>query len=397
MYFLKKTPVQLLLAVFLAYILLPFLSLTTISVFFTFSQLLKEFLMLFLPFIVFFYLASALLSFQKSAPLLVLSIIGLVIISNAATVLMVYGFLNLFIDQVCTPFDGGFALNETKIIALYELPIKKIVSTEWGMLSAIFLSLILGFLKGLLKEYIVLSVEKGKVLATSFLRSCFVPLLPFYVFGYVLKLLCDGSLTLLIQHYGKIFFICVALIICYSILFYFLANKGNLRKTWHSISTMLPAALTGFSTMSSAAAMPVTLQATEKNLHQEGAPASYGQFVIPFTTNIHLIGDGISLSLTALTLLYMSGTPLPSLQSYLIFTFWYCLAKFSTAAVPGAGVLIILPVMQNYLHLSAELNSVLTTIYILKDGLLTATNIMGNGGFALLSYNLLKNIFFKKR
>jgi Na+/H+-dicarboxylate symporter len=396
MYFLRKTPAQLLLAVFLAYILLPFLSLTTVSVFFTFSQILKEILMLLLPFIVFFYLASALLSFQKSAPLLVLSVIGLVIISNAATVLMVYGFLNLFIDHLCTPFDGGFTLNETRIIALFDLPIKKIVSTEWGMLSAIFLSLILGFLKGPLKENIIEGIEKGKNLATSFLRSCFVPILPLYVFGYVLKLLHDGSLTLLIQHYGKIFFICVVLIIGYTLLFYFLANKGDLRKTCRSLSTMLPAGLTGFSTMSSAAAMPVTLQATEKNLQEEGAPASYGQFIIPFTTNIHLIGDGISLSLTALTLLYMSGTPLPSFESYLIFTFWYCLAKFSTAAVPGAGVLIILPVMQNYLHLSAELNSILATIYILKDGLLTATNIMGNGGFALLSYNLLKDIFFKK-
>lgn len=396
MHFLRKTPVQLLLAVFFAYHLLPFLSTRTISVFFTFSQLLKEFLMLVLPFIVFFYLSSSLLSFQKSAPLLVLGVTLLIIFSNAATVLMVYGFLNLFIDHLCTPFNGNFALNKTAIEALWEMPFKKIVSTEWGMITAIFLSLILGFLKEPAKKCIIDGIESGRNLSTSFLRSCFVPLLPFYVFGYVLKLLHDGSLTLLIRHYGKIFFICVALIAGYTFLFYFLANKGNLKKTLRSLSNMLPAALTGFSTMSSAAAMPVTLQATEKNLKEEGAPSSYSQFIIPFTTNIHLIGDGISLSLTALTLLYMSGTPLPDLESYLIFTFWYCLAKFSTAAVPGAGVLIILPVMQNYLHLSSELNSVLATIYILKDGLLTATNIMGNGGFALLSYNLLKNMFFKK-
>jgi Na+/H+-dicarboxylate symporter len=396
MYFLRKTPIQLLLAVFSAYLFLPFLSTTVISVFFTFSQLLKEFLMLVLPFIVFFYLSSALLSFQKSAPMLVLAVILLIIFSNAAAVLMVYGFLNLFIDHLCTPFNGSFALSETEIQALWEMPFKKLVSTEWGMISAIFLSLILGFLKGSGKKYIIHGIERGKNLATSFLRSCFVPLLPFYVFGYVLKLLHDGSLTLLIHHYGKIFFICLTLIAVYTFLFYLLANKGNLKKTVRSLSTMLPAALTGFSTMSSAASMPITLQATQKNLKEEGAPSSYSQFIIPFTTNIHLIGDGISLSLTALTLLYMSGTPLPDFESYLIFTFWYCLAKFSTAAVPGAGVLIILPVMQNYLHLSPELNSVLATIYILKDGLLTATNIMGNGGFALLSYNLFKNIFFKK-
>ena len=393
---LKKTPFQLFVALVMAYIFLPFLSLNHICFFFSVSQGLKDFMMIFLPFIIFFYLSSALASFEKEAPLLILAITSLVVLSNALTVFGVYGLLNISIGYLCSPLDGGLNVNQSQIITFFELPIKKIISTEWAMLIALLTSFSLMFLNTNIKERVHHFVYQGRTASTRFLKTFFVPLLPIYVFGYVLKLLYDGNLSSLINSYGKIFFVWLGLIFIYTFIFYFVANKGNINNTIYSLKNMLPAGFTGFSTMSSAAAMPLTLEASEKNLNLYKAPPSYSQFVVPFTTNIHLIGDGISLSLTALSLLYISGTPLPDFNTYMVFTFWYCLAKFSTAGVPGAGVLIILPVMQNYLHLNAELSSILTTIYILKDSLLTGANVMGNGSFAILSFNLLKNIFFKK-
>lgn len=392
MNFLQKTPIQLTLSLVLAYFLIPFLGVNQISFFFTISQALKDSLMLFLPFIIFFYLSSALTSFEKAAPLLILAITTLVVTSNALTVLGVYGLLNLFIAHLCSPLDGGLHINQSNIVTFFELPIKKIFSTEWAMLAALLTSFSLIFFNENTKRKFHTFIHQGRTISTEFLKTFFVPILPIYVFGYVLKLLHDGNLSALINSYGKIFFVWLGLIFIYSFLFYFLANKGNLKNTLSCLKNMLPAGFTGFSTMSSAAAMPLTLEATEKNLNMHGAPSSYSHFVVPFTTNIHLIGDGISLSLTALSLLYISGTPFPDFNTYLTFTFWYCLAKFSTAGVPGAGVLVILPVMQKYLYLNHEMTSILATIYILKDCLLTATNVMGNGAFAKLTHTLFKKL-----
>jgi len=81
----------------------------------------------------------------------------------------------------------------------------------------------------------------------------------------------------------------------------------------------------------------------------------------------------------------MTGQPFPDFSTYLIFTIFYCLTKFSAAGVPGGGVLVILPVAQAYLGLSPEMATLLFTIYVLQDPLITAANVMGNGAFALIT------------
>jgi Na+/H+-dicarboxylate symporter len=143
---------------------------------------------------------------------------------------------------------------------------------------------------------------------------------------------------------------------------------------------MIPAGITGFSTMSSAATMPVTLEATEKNTGDE----QFADLVIPTTVNIHLIGDALAIPIMALAVLSLSGLPLPSIENYLLFTFYFCLAKFSVAGIPGGGIFVMLPIMQKYLGLTPEMSTLMTTIYIVQDPIFTGANVMGNGAFALI-------------
>jgi Na+/H+-dicarboxylate symporter len=108
-----------------------------------------------------------------------------------------------------------------------------------------------------------------------------------------------------------------------------------------------------------------------------------------------MIGDSLSIPLSALCLLMMSGQPIPDISTYLSFVFYYCLAKFSAAGIPGGGVIVILPVVQAHLGLNETMTSLLATIYILKDPILTAANVMGNGAFALLSRKAV-SFFYKQ-
>ena len=222
--------------------------------------------------------------------------------------------------------------------------------------------------------------------AITVLRRGFIPLLPLYVFGFILKLQHDKTFGLLVQGYGQIFALSCLIIVAYILLAYGFAARCRLNRFKHILLNMLPAGVTAFTTMSSAATLPVTLDATEKTLGSR----TYADFVIPLTANNHMIGDGLNIALSSLALLIMTNQGMPDVGNYALFTFYYCLAKFSTAGVPGGGVLVILPLAQMYLGLNANLASILTTLYVLQDPLITAANVMGNGAFAVLTAPLFQ-------
>ena len=70
-------------------------------------------------------------------------------------------------------------------------------------------------------------------------------------------------------------------------------------------------------------------------------------------------------------------------MGYLIFACYFVMAKFSVAAVPGGGILVMLPILERYLGFDATMLSLITALYILFDPIITCANVLGNGGFAM--------------
>jgi Na+/H+-dicarboxylate symporter len=373
---LKSLPIQLVIVIFGAYFLSNILGLETIRVFFTISCGLKDILMGVLPFIIFSYITAAILSMEQRAPLLILSILLLVTLSNAITVLISYGIgVNLL---PLLSFGGdGLAGIQDSVTPLFSLPIPEILAPDQSMLLGIAIGLIFSFIKA---PIVNASAEKMRHYVTVFLQKAFIPFLPLYVFGFILKMEYEGTLTILIKNSGHIFALLAVIIVLYLSLLYFVAGGFRVSRFFELVRNMLPAGITGFSTMSSAATMPVTLAATEKNMGDE----QFADLVIPATVNIHLIGDALGIPILALAVLSLSGVPLPSFEDYLLFTVYFCLAKFSVAGIPGGGIIVMLPILQKYLHLTPEMATLMTTIYIVQDPIFTSANVMGNGAFALL-------------
>jgi len=142
---------------------------------------------------------------------------------------------------------------------------------------------------------------------------------------------------------------------------------------------MLPAGVVGFSTMSGAVTIPVTIDCTEKNVQH---PA-LAHMVIPTTSNMHMLGDDITITLTAFTLLIVNGMSLPSFSDFLPYILWFCVAKLACVGIAGASLLVILPVLKEHLGFSSEMVSLITTLYVLHDPFGTFHNVMGNGAFAI--------------
>lgn len=381
---LKNKICQLFIAVALGVFVAPYISVDMINVFYSISQTLKSFLMLVLPFLIFFSLSSVLSGFQSAAPLLILGTLGMVVLSNAATVFTSY-FVGYFtLPVLCLNQKMSLSVSDSPIHALWNFPLTLGIKNEYALIAGIFLGIALTFFKK--KDYIIYFLERGKYLATAFLKYGFITFLPLYVFGFMLKLSKDGSFGVLINSYGRIFLVSICLITIYLFLMYLIASCGSFSTAIRYIKNMLPAGITGFSTMSSMAALPITLQATKENTKDP----LYADYIVPTSANIHMVGDGLNISLTVLALLLMSCQPYPDFSTYFLFTVYYCLYKFTAVGVPGGGVLVILPVAQQYLSLNAELTSLLMTIYFLQDSILTGANVMANGAFAIFSHNIFK-------
>ena len=78
------------------------------------------------------------------------------------------------------------------------------------------------------------------------------------------------------------------------------------------------------------------------------------------------------------------GMPEPSMLTYLVFVFYFVLAKFSVAAIPGGGIVVMLPILESCLKFNADMLSLITALYILFDLVITCANVLGNGAFAKL-------------
>jgi Na+/H+-dicarboxylate symporter len=75
----------------------------------------------------------------------------------------------------------------------------------------------------------------------------------------------------------------------------------------------------------------------------------------------------------------------------MIFTFYFVIAKFSVAAIPGGGIMVMVPVLIECLGFNSDMISLIISIYILFDPVITAANVFGNGAFA----KFIDSVFYK--
>jgi len=385
-------PVQLAFSIIAAFLLGTVFNVFSVSLFYSISTCFIEILVFFLPLMVFGFIFRALVNSQKGSLSLLLCIFAGVTISNCLALITAYFFGWTFLPMLGLGHAPAL-INQfvSKVEPLFTLSLPRIIGTE----KALALGLILGVAASFLKEDHPLKIasrhfsDRFNQVITLFLQKFFMPLLPLYVFGFCLKLSYDHALVHLFQEFGKVFLLSLSLVICYISVLFFIGSGGDVKKTISNIRHMLPAGLTGFSTMSSAATLPVTLACTEKTTKNR----NFADLIIPSTSNIHMLGDDLTIVIAAMTLLSIFGMPWPDASSMVSFVIAFSLAKLSCVGVPGASVLVILPVLQNHLGFTSEMISVLTTLYVLQDSFGTAANVMGNGAFALI----IQRVFYRKQ
>jgi Na+/H+-dicarboxylate symporter len=377
--------IQLVLMIILASAYHSSLSLDAIRFFLTISVCLRELLVFVLPFLLFSFVAVALSSIPREGMFFIFGLMLVVVISN---------FLNILISGAV----GFFILSDVMVHA---------IPAEQSILSPFFAfhlpqiagtshSLLLGIVVGLLNSFypnqdatLVIGFIHGFVL--KFMKKFFVPLLPLFVGGFLLKLFSEGRMAGFIeQNAGACLKMC-GFLWCYLALWLLVTATFHMDRAIEVFKNIFPAIVTAFSTMSSAAALPLSIEAAEKNTKDR----VLANAVMPITLNFHMVGDTIVVPIIAMMVLLAFNHPLPRLSEFIMFGIFFVLNKFAGGGVPSGTIMVTLPVLKDHFGFDDSMLAFIIAFYGIMDPVATCGNVFANNLFVILFQKIRK--FVKMR
>ncbi|MDC3079670.1 dicarboxylate/amino acid:cation symporter [Flavobacteriaceae bacterium] len=164
---------------------------------------------------------------------------------------------------------------------------------------------------------------------------------PFGVFALLAALVVDAPSTDLFKALG-LYSLCVVLGLCLMIIFYIILVRFYATKTpKFFLNGILPAQLLAFSTSSSAATLPVTMERVQEHL---GVEEEVSSFVLPIGTTINMDGTSLYQGIAAIFIAQTFGLQL-DLAAQLSIIATASLASIGAAAVPSAGMVMLLIVL----------------------------------------------------
>ncbi len=362
----KHRAVQVVLILALYFLLAPVLPPVAHEALYTISVFIKDLLMWVLPLSVGLFIAHAIASFEKRAPLFILTLISFEALSNLSSVW--YAYLGGHLAADFLPTIQLSTSSTQDIAALWRLPLIKPAwwSADKGALAGLLIGLFAAFTQK------TLLIEWGKERAEWLLTRCFARLIPLFVLGFVARMYKTSILQNVMAHYSLLILWLVALLAVYIVALFLLGSgKAFLR----ALRNLLPAGGIAFTSGCSISTMPWTIQSTAKNLQNPELASA----IIPATTNIQQIGDCIANTFLCFLIYRHFFGHNPDLMTWIHFSTIFVLARFATAAIIGGAIFIMLPIYENSLSFNPEMIAIILAFNVLLDPLITSCNVIANG------------------
>lgn len=253
-----------------------------------------------------------------------------------------------------------------------------------NMLQIIIFSILFGLA-------ISLSGERGKSIAAFFqdlnevilrLVTIIMKFAPYGIFCIMAKVVAESDFEKLIS-LGKYFFLVIAVLIVHAMLVYptLLRIFTGLNPIAFLIK-MRPAMLFAFSSASSSATLPVTMELAEKRV---GVGKSTSSFVLPLGATINMDGTAIMQGIATVFIAQQYAIDL-SLGQYLLIILTATMASIGTAGVPSAGIVMLVGVL-NQVGLPTESIALILGIDRILDMVRTAVNVTGDATVATIVSN----------
>jgi len=226
------------------------------------------------------------------------------------------------------------------------------------------------------------SGEKGKEVLSFFesfnevvmtMVSLLMHLAPYGVFCLLAKLFSQLGLTAILD-LAKYFFTVAFVLLVHGLVVYTGLFKLLTRLSpWVLLKNIRPAMLFAFSTSSSSATMPVTMNVAEKRL---GINNSIASFTVPLGATINMDGTAIMQGVATVFIAQAFNIDI-SLGGYVAVVLTATLASIGTAGVPGVGLITLALVLQQ-VGLPVEGIALIIGVDRLLDMMRTAVNVTGD-------------------
>jgi Na+/H+-dicarboxylate symporter len=142
---------------------------------------------------------------------------------------------------------------------------------------------------------------------------------------------------------------------------------------------MKDVAIFAFSTSSSAATIPVTLNTVENNL---GVNKNVASFVVPVGATINMDGTAIMQGMATIFIAQMSGIEL-TLIEYIQVVILAVATSIGTAAVPSAGTITLIIILQQF-GLPLEAIGIILAVDRILDMIRTSVNVCGDAAVSCI-------------
>ena len=372
----KNRIVQVVFVLSMYFLLADFLPYSVHQTFYTISLFIKDLLIWMMPITVGVFIAHAICSFQKKAPLFVLVIVIFEALSNFSCVW--YSYMNAHVVSGYLP-SVDLPVMESSFEALWRLPFVK--PAFWAADKGAIVGLLLGCITGMTKSIILnKTLKKGKLAAEWILTNVFARLIPVFVLGFVSQIYQAKLVQQLLVHYSVLICWLLLFLGIYLFILFFIGSSGILSKSIRSIKNVLPAGSLAFVSGCSLSTMPWTIEGTAKNLEDK----EIAKAVIPATTNIQQVGDCIINSFLCFIIYKHFNGVCPSFMIWVQFSLAFVVARFATSAILGGAIFLMLPIYETYLSFTPEMVMIILAFNVLLDPIVTSSNVMGNGALCAI-------------
>lgn len=112
-------------------------------------------------------------------------------------------------------------------------------------------------------------------------------------------------------------------------------------------------------------------------------------YMVPVIASTSSPGNCFCIIVLALVIIESFGAQSLTIWSHLSFFVILSFVEFTTAA-PGSNIIVVLGILEGYLHFSPAMLSLITAIYVIINPIINGENVTGDGALIIIFTKLYK-------
>lgn len=345
-------------------------------VLFTAKTVIGQLITFTIPLIILFFIMSGIASLPKNSGKLLGKTVALSYCSTILAGLFAFTVASNLIPRLTTAAEPT-AKSAIKLASYINLEIPPL----FGVMSALAAAFVFGIgISATQATDLRRVADQGRDIIDRLLAKVIIPLLPFYIAGVFVEMTVEGTVFATLKTFGVVLVMAIVMHWLWLSVLFVGTGLALGRSPAQLIKNMLPAYFTALGTMSSAATIPVALQASKNN----GVSDGIANFTVPLCATIHLCGSTITLVTCATAVMFLSEhLAIPGIDTMLPFIMMLGVIMIAAPGAPGGGVMSALGLLTSMLGFGEASIALMIALYLAQDSFGTACNVTGDGVIAL--------------